>query len=156
MLRALERASLASARLIKIRFCFLEAKGVNAALLVFTESGQMKEVDHGNGEDRDLHERLERLSGAIEKKRSESAENARKTAEQSAVGGETGKAMALGFRMLAELIAGVLVGTVIGWQLDEWSGLSPLFLIVFLVLGVAAGFWNIVKASSGSVRRKNF
>ena len=114
----------------------------------------MKEVDHGKGEDRDLHERLERLSGAIEKKRLESAENVKREAEQSAIGGETGKAMGQGFRMLAELVSGVLVGAIIGWQLDQWSGMSPLFLIVFLILGVAAGFWNMMKSASVSVKRK--
>ena len=114
----------------------------------------MKEVDHGKGEDRDLHERLERLSGAIEKKRLESAENVKREAEQSAIGGETGKAMGQGFRMLAELVSGVLVGAIIGWQLDQWSGMSPLFLIVFLILGVAAGFWNMMKSASVSVKRQ--
>ena len=113
----------------------------------------MKEVDHGKGEDRDLHERLERLSGAIEKKRLESAENVKREAEQSAIGGETGKAMAQGFRILAELVSGVLVGAIIGWQLDQWSGMSPLFLIVFLILGVSAGFWNMMKSASVSVKR---
>ena len=113
----------------------------------------MKEVDHGKGEDRDLHERLEKLSGAIEKKRLESAENVKREAEQSAIGGETGKAMAQGFRILAELVSGVLVGAIIGWQLDQWSGMSPLFLIVFLILGVAAGFWNMMKSASVSVKR---
>ena len=113
----------------------------------------MKEVDHGKGEDRDLHERLEKLSGAIEKKRLESAENVKREAEQSAIGGETGKAMGQGFRMLAELVSGVLVGAIIGWQLDQWSGMSPLFLIVFLILGVAAGFWNMMKSASVSVKR---
>ncbi len=115
----------------------------------------MKEVDHGNGEDRELQDRLAKLAGAIEKKRLESSEIDRKQAEAVAVGGETGKAMALGFRMLAELIAGVAVGSLIGWQIDQWSGLSPMFLIVFLMLGVIAGFWNMVKLGSGSSTRRS-
>ena len=53
----------------------------------------MKEVDHGNGEDRDLQDRLAKLAGAIEKKRLDSSEIDRKQAEALAVGGETGKAM---------------------------------------------------------------
>ena len=114
----------------------------------------MKEADHGTGEDRDLHDRLEKLSGAIEKKRSESAENVKRDAERSAIGGETGKAMAQGFRMLTEMVAGVLVGAFIGWQLDQWSGMSPMFLIVFLILGVAAGFWNMMKIARVPVKRQ--
>jgi ATP synthase protein I len=106
-------------------------------------------VDHEDGGDRALQERLAKLAGAIEKKQADSSESDRRQAEAAAVGGETGKAMALGFRMLAELIAGVAVGAIIGWQIDRWSGLSPVFLIIFLMLGVAAGFWNMVKLGSG-------
>jgi ATP synthase protein I len=109
----------------------------------------MKEVDHEDGGDRALQERLAKLAGAIEKKQADSSEMDRRLAEVASAGGETGKAMALGFRMLAELIAGVAVGAIIGWQIDLWSGLSPIFLIVFMMLGVAAGFWNMVKLGSG-------
>ncbi|MBW8618449.1 MAG: AtpZ/AtpI family protein [Hyphomicrobiales bacterium] len=114
----------------------------------------MKEVDHEDGGDRALQERLAKLAGAIEKKQAESSESDRRQAEAAAVGGETGKAMALGFRMLAELIAGVAVGAIIGWQIDRWSGLSPIFLIIFMMLGVAAGFWNMVKLGSGKSRAR--
>ena len=114
----------------------------------------MNEVDHSHDDDRDLQDRLAKLAGAIEKKRSESAENVKRDAERSAIGGETGKAMAQGFRMLTEMVAGVLVGAFIGWQLDQWSGMSPMFLIVFLILGVAAGFWNMIKIARVPVERR--
>jgi ATP synthase protein I len=52
-------------------------------------------------------------------------------------------------------VAGVLVGAIIGWQLDQWSGMSPLFLIVFLILGLAAGFWNMMKIAKVTGDRKN-
>jgi ATP synthase protein I len=106
----------------------------------------MKEIDQRPDGDGDLRKRLERLSGSIDLKVSSAAESERKDAEQSAIGGTTGKAIGLGFRMLADLIAGVLVGLLIGWQLDLWSGLSPLFLIIFLILGMAAGFWSMMKS----------
>ncbi|GBD44296.1 ATP synthase protein I [bacterium HR40] len=41
-----------------------------------------------------------------------------------------------------EVIAGVAVGLAVGWALDHWTGLRPLFLIVFFVLGAAAGLLN--------------
>lgn len=106
----------------------------------------MKEIDQRPIGDGDLRKRLEQLSGSIDRKVSATAESERKDAEQSAIGGSTGKAMGLGFRMLADLIAGVLVGLLIGWQVDLWSGLSPLFLILFMMLGVAAGFWSMMKS----------
>lgn len=113
----------------------------------------MNGVDHSHDEDRDLQDRLAKLASAIEKKQAESEMSDQEAARQAAMGGETGKAMSLGFRILAELVGGVVVGALIGWQIDRWTGLSPLFLIVFLGLGVAAGFMNMMKAASVTSRR---
>lgn len=113
----------------------------------------MNEVDHSHDEDRDLQDRLAKLASAIEKKQAESEASDQEAARQAAIGGETGKAMSLGFRILAELVGGVVVGALIGWQIDRWTGLSPLFLIVFLGFGIAAGFMNMMKAVSGTNRR---
>ena len=67
----------------------------------------------------------------------------RQTADPSAI--------ARGFRLSTELVAGVLVGAVIGWLLDRWLGISPWGLIVFLLLGFAAGVLNVMRAA-GVVR----
>jgi ATP synthase protein I len=56
-------------------------------------------------------------------------------------------AMARGFRLSAELVAGVLVGAMLGWLLDRWLGISPWGLIVFLLLGFAAGVLNVMRAA---------
>ncbi len=53
---------------------------------------------------------------------------------------------ARGFRLSSELVAGVLVGAGIGWALDKLLGISPWGLIVFLLLGFAAGVVNVVRA----------
>ena len=60
-------------------------------------------------------------------------------------------AYARGFRMSTELVAGVVVGALIGWLLDRWLGISPWGLIVFLLLGFAAGVLNVMRAA-GVVR----
>ncbi len=60
-------------------------------------------------------------------------------------------ALARGFRLSTELVAGVIVGALIGWLLDRWLGISPWGLIVFLLLGFAAGVLNVMRAA-GVVR----
>jgi ATP synthase protein I len=57
-----------------------------------------------------------------------------------------GSGMARGLRLSTELVAGVLVGAGVGWALDRWLGISPWGLIVFLLLGFAAGVRNVVRA----------
>ncbi|MEX0751984.1 MAG: AtpZ/AtpI family protein [Xanthobacteraceae bacterium] len=56
-------------------------------------------------------------------------------------------ALARGFRLSTELVAGVLVGAALGWLLDRWLGISPWGLIVFLLLGFAAGVLNVMRAA---------
>jgi ATP synthase protein I len=59
----------------------------------------------------------------------------------------TASGYARGFRLSTELVAGVLVGAGLGWLLDRWLGTSPWGLIVFLLLGFAAGVLNVMRAA---------
>lgn len=56
-------------------------------------------------------------------------------------------AMARGFRLSTELVGGVLMGAAIGWLLDRWLGISPWGLIVFVLLGFAAGVLNVMRVA---------
>jgi ATP synthase protein I len=56
-------------------------------------------------------------------------------------------ALARGFRLSSELVAGVLVGAGLGWALDRWLGISPWGMIVFLLLGFTAGVLNVMRAA---------
>src|SRR5262244_4590824 len=56
-------------------------------------------------------------------------------------------AIARGFRLSIELVAGVLVGAGIGWLLDRLLGISPWGLTVFLLLGFAAGVLNVMRSA---------
>ena len=60
---------------------------------------------------------------------------------------------ARGFRLSSELVAGVAVGALIGWLLDRWLGIAPWGMIVFLLLGFAAGVLNVMRAA-GVVRER--
>ncbi len=97
--------------------------------------------------DAELKARLDKLSGAI-KAEMVQAEDGRKAAEAKASDGAMGKAMATGFRVASELLAGVLVGAFIGWWLDRWLGSSPIALIVLTLVGTASGFWNVYRLAA--------
>ena len=56
-------------------------------------------------------------------------------------------ALARGFRLSSELIAGVVVGAVIGWVFDRLLSTSPWGLIVFFLLGFAAGVINVMRSA---------
>ena len=54
---------------------------------------------------------------------------------------------ARGFRLSSELVAGVVVGTVIGWGFDKLLSTSPFGLILFFLLGFVAGVINLMRSA---------
>ena len=59
-----------------------------------------------------------------------------------------GAAMAQAFKIAVELVVGVVFGGVVGWGLDRYFETSgPWFLIVFVVLGFAAGMLNVIRTA---------
>ncbi|HHK73726.1 MAG TPA: AtpZ/AtpI family protein [Rhizobiales bacterium] len=58
-----------------------------------------------------------------------------------------GTAMGMAFRLVTELIAGLVVGGFLGWWIDKWLGTMPLFLLIFFVLGTAAGILNVIRTA---------
>jgi ATP synthase protein I len=95
-----------------------------------------------------LSARLARLGDRIAtaNRHPENVDSTRATADASAY--------ARGFRMSTELVAGVIVGAGLGWLIDRWLGISPWGLIVFLLLGFAAGVLNVMRAA-GVVREQS-
>jgi ATP synthase protein I len=55
--------------------------------------------------------------------------------------------MARGFRLSSELVAGVVVGALIGWGFDRLLSTSPFGLILFFLLGFAAGVLNVIRSA---------
>ncbi len=55
------------------------------------------------------------------------------------------------YRILVDMIAGLLVGGFLGYWLDRWLGWTPYSLVVGLVVGFAAGVnnaWRAIRAYS--------
>lgn len=55
----------------------------------------------------------------------------------------SGRALQVG----SDLVAGVVVGGLIGYGLDVWFDSKPLWLIVFFVLGILAGLANVLRSA---------
>jgi len=66
---------------------------------------------------------------------------------ESGNGAARASAMAIGFRLSSELVAGVIVGALIGWGFDRLLSTSPFGFIVFLLLGFVAGVVNVVRSA---------
>jgi ATP synthase protein I len=102
---------------------------------------------HGSppDEEADLSARLQRLGERLAHQKEASHNDQAGTGPRS-----DPSALARGFRLSTELVAGVLVGAFIGWALDKWLGISPWGMIVFLLLGFAAGVINVMRAAGVS------
>ena len=48
-------------------------------------------------------------------------------------------------KISTELVAAVIVGTTIGFLLDNWFDTKPLLIICFFFIGVVAGMSNVFK-----------
>jgi len=62
-------------------------------------------------------------------------------------GAARSSAMARGFQLSSELIAGVVVGALMGWGFDRLLSTSPFGLILFVLLGFAAGVLNVIRSA---------
>lgn len=51
------------------------------------------------------------------------------------------------YRVLVEMVAGVVVGGILGWLLDYWLGTRPWLLVATIVLGFAAGMSNAYRTT---------
>ncbi|MGH6842845.1 MAG: AtpZ/AtpI family protein [Methylocella sp.] len=94
-----------------------------------------------------LQARLDRLSNALDAQQDE----ARKSSGAGGLGQDGGSPASLGnavgfaFRVLSEFVGAVIVGAFLGWWIDRVAGTAPAFVIVFVLMGAAAGFWNVYR-----------
>ena len=60
---------------------------------------------------------------------------------------KNGSFMGNAFKLGTELVAAVAVGTIIGFILDSWFDTKPWLIIIFFILGAAAGMLNVIRAA---------
>lgn len=93
--------------------------------------------DHKPDSLKDLDERLTRLRRQKEGRSGSSGF------------GDARSGLGQAFRIATELVAALVVGGVIGYLLDRWWGTAPWLMIVFFLLGAAAGFLNVYRVMAG-------
>jgi ATP synthase protein I len=96
--------------------------------LVTTQSGP----DNDPGQ-----RRLDDLGRRIDAARDQQPES--KPAQPSSAGAA--------YRLASELIAGLLVGVLMGWGFDALFGTRPWGLMVFLILGLTAAMINVIRSA---------
>ncbi|HWK39255.1 MAG TPA: AtpZ/AtpI family protein, partial [Hyphomicrobium sp.] len=74
--------------------------------------------------------------------------------ERSANDRVRGEAFAKAFRFGAELLVGVGIGGFIGWALDGQLNTRPWLLVLFVILGFAAGMSNLIRAAREEQRKQ--
>jgi len=55
--------------------------------------------------------------------------------------------LGIAFKMSTELVAAVLVGSIIGFIFDSWFGTKPWLILTFFFVGVIAGVLNVVRSA---------
>jgi ATP synthase protein I len=100
-----------------------------------------------DAEDAELSRRLRELDKRIGERRIDFGENEREEEPR-----KPGVAMAL--RLGADFVAGVVVGAAVGWGFDALLGTSPWGLIVFLLLGFAAGVLSVMRTAGLIAKRE--
>ena len=64
-----------------------------------------------------------------------------------------GAALGLAMRVSVEMVASFVVAGGIGLLLDRWLGTGPWLLLVFLLLGAAAGIMSVYRTAQQVARR---
>jgi ATP synthase protein I len=89
-----------------------------------------------------LSARLKRLGEGLARQRAEETSNDAPDNRAATASG-----YAKGFRLSSELVGGVVVGAGLGWLIHRGLGIAPWGLIVFLLLGFAAGVLNVMRSA---------
>jgi ATP synthase protein I len=89
------------------------------------------------------HDQRDEASSDFEKRLEGLEAQRSKTATYAA-----GKSLNEGYRLVASLISGVLVGLGLGWLIDRFAHTSPWGLIGGLLVGTGVSLFNVVRASA--------
>ena len=81
------------------------------------------------------------------KTRLEIAKNKANKEENSKKNDKPTSNLGTAFKLSTELVVTVVVGTIIGFILDNWFGTKPWLILIFFFVGVIAGIMNVIKSA---------
>ncbi|HEX3083028.1 MAG TPA: AtpZ/AtpI family protein [Pyrinomonadaceae bacterium] len=61
---------------------------------------------------------------------------------------EINRKSGMAYAAAISLFAAVVSGLIAGWLLDRWLGTGPWLLVAGIVLGAAAGFYELIRITS--------
>ena len=61
--------------------------------------------------------------------------------------------LGIAFKLSTELVATVVVGTIIGFILDTWFGTKPWLILIFFFVGVIAGIMNVIESAKNMLKQ---
>lgn len=111
------------------------------------DDGKDGSGDHKSPEEAALSARLGSLNQRLSKLQGDRKLQTDQSAGESGNAQSRASAMAVGLRLSSELVAGVVVGTILGWGFDRLLSTSPWGLIVFMLLGFVAGVMNVMRSA---------
>ena len=81
------------------------------------------------------------------KNRLKIAKNKQKNSSKTVGNNRNSSSMGSAFKLSTDLVAHVVVGTIIGFILDSWFDTKPWLIIIFFFLGSVAGILNVIKTA---------
>ena len=60
---------------------------------------------------------------------------------------EGSSSMGIALKMGTEFVAAVFVASFIGFYVDKWLETTPIFILMFFIIGSVAGIFNVVRSS---------
>ena len=94
-------------------------------------------------DEQDIKARLDRLGDRLDKVQDRSGQQ-ESTHRQSAY---AQRAAGQAWRIAIELAVAIILGALFGYWLDQYFGTTPWLMLVFFVLGIFAGFFNVLRTA---------
>ena len=89
---------------------------------------------------------IESVASRLEKARSQIQDPLTKPTIEN---NKNGNVLGLAFRVAVEIVSAVGIGFGAGWLLDDWLGTKPWLMVLFVIIGFAAGVLNVYRMASG-------